>query len=93
MAVTDEVEAGYDCDFCGEDCKGQNYVSLFCFGTYHEELDDCLFFDPAEDPALVDVWTDLTPIILLHLTCVGNYFDGLHASMRIRHREEKPNDD
>ena len=78
------------CDYCGVDIDtgADDFIDLMHFTVNHRE-DGALLFEPTRDAALVADWEDLSPIKMLHLTCVSNYFDGIHASIPTRKRESR----
>lgn len=82
------TDGDVSCDYCGVDIDQENddWIDLMHFAVTHHEA-DTLLFQPPEDACLVSEWGDLAPLKMVHLNCVSNYFDGIHASIPTRKRE------
>ncbi len=76
------------CDYCGVDIDDEtdDYIGLRHFSVNRKDHGG-LIFEPDEDPCLVTDWPDILPIKMVHLNCISNYFDGIHASIPTRERE------
>lgn len=80
------------CDVCGGSTDRLPTVTLGVHGVWIGPQDQSKGYTVTPDLPMSeygDDWEEMPPSCFLHLSCVSNYFEGLHASLRSHVRSER----